>query len=77
MAHQVIAHTHRFGDYLAHYDKEDNRCVIKKINHNVPMSDHFIDCTDSHLEAFNKTCVPAIEATEYFKQLNNKGESRV
>ena len=73
----VVAHTHRFGDYLAHYDKEHNKCVIKKIHWNVPMSDTFMEVADDFWYMNADTMVLKIESTEYFKQLNNKGEAVV
>ena len=64
------AHTHRFDNLLIRYDKENDKCVIKKvISANAPYHDmelHIID-----LIKFKNS----IESTKYFKELNNRGES--
>lgn len=73
----VAAHTHRLGDHIIRYDKENGKCVVKKLMFNQPMSNEFRECSIECLNDVRHYIVDTIESTEYFKQLNNKGEAVV
>jgi len=65
---KVPRHTHRFGERVVRYDKENGRCVIKRV-----LKDHeatFQDITELATKEYVEDMANFIESTAYFAQLD-------
>jgi len=62
-------HTHRFGNKLIRYDKENNKCIVRQVLQDSGAL--FDDITGTVPEDLVKGFCAEVEETTYFKELDN------